>query len=353
MYFIHINIIQKGETLFLYTDLNAVEGNILEIRKALGERELIAMVKADCYNHGIRAALRMESLVDAFGVCTVDEGIRLRGEGIGKPIKVSGFFDEETEALKQYGITPLVGDFLSLEAVKDLKIGIDIKFNSGMHRLGFDEADTGRLADIINENGINVMSLATHFAYGGYEDILKQKKLFDAQCSAFENAAGKKKKHVGGSAALRYGEDFLYGGVRTGIAVYGYCQGLNLKEVLKVTAKILAVRTVKKGERIGYGGIYTAEKDERIAVIRAGYYDGLPRSASGADVIINGKRAKLAGNICMDLCFAVIDGIDAEKGDEAVILGPQNNAEELANHCGTIPYEILTGFKGRTERIYT
>lgn len=312
------------------------------------------MVKADCYNHGFELVDEIESLVDGFGVCTVEEGKTLRKRGINKSIRVAGFFHEETGDLVKYGLIPMAGDFASLMDIKDSNIEADIKFNSGMNRLGFDTEDIPEIKGILSNSKLKVKSLDTHFAYSDIDNLNRQKDLFLRQCGEFSRLIHP--KNAGGSALLIYPEEFAFlDEIRVGIALYGYMpveSELPLKQAMTVSAPVFAVRTLKRGDKLGYGGLYSADKDVKIGILRIGYYDGLPRAAKGAEVLINGKKTWIIGNVCMDFCFVNLDGIEAKVGDNAEIIGSGCDANKLACHCGTIPYEILMAFKGdRANRI--
>lgn len=345
----------ESGSLNIYTDISAIRHNINAIKGAASGCEIIAMVKAECYNHGLETALYIENDVAAFGVCTVKEGIELRKLGVKKPIKVSVFFDDELRLVKRYNLTPIAGDLKSLENIGRLGVNADIKINSGMNRLGFDFSEVGELVKSVVKNKVRINEIATHFAFSDMKNLERQRTIFDKSCRIIEATLGEKKKHTGGSVAADFGGRFLYDGIRAGLALYGYGNKgstLPLKKAMRVTARVAAVRNVKKDESVGYSGLYTADKDVKIGIVRAGYYDGVPRFLRGARVFINGKTARIVGNICMDLFFILLDEVDARVGDEVLILGEPNDAEYLAKFGNTISYEVLTGFKGRITRKY-
>lgn len=318
------------------------------------------MVKADAYNHGIAVALYIEKAVDCFGVSSSQEGEYLRRLGIKKPIKVVGFVASECHKAATFSLLPVVGDIACLEELAKTKedFAIDLKIDSGMNRIGLkSEKEIESAIKIIKENkNINLVGIASHFAVTDYENMLIQAERFDKSCAIVEDALGAKYKNIAASSALLHGERFLYDEVRVGIALYGYMptetNELALQRAMSVTVPIISMKMIKKGEKIGYGGLYVAEKDVKIGIIRGGYFDGIARNAKGMSAFVNGEKTFLVGNICMDLSFVMLEGIRAKVGDEVVILSDANDAYEMARHCNTIPYEIMTSFKGRIKRMF-
>ena len=178
-----------------------------------------------------------------------------------------------------------------------------------------------------------------------YEKFLSFLKLGD------ENFSGAI-KHISSTAEF-VEEKYRFDMVRFGIGIYGY-GAAGVKPCLTLKSYVSRVAKVKKGETVGYGGKFIAEKDCYIATVSAGYGDGILRSFSGGNVLVGGKRRKIVGSVCMDYCFALVDK-SVKAGDEVVFIGSQGGktltAEDMANACGTISYEILTGLK-RFERVY-
>lgn len=334
--------------------------NIQKIRGRIGARKLTAMVKADAYNHGIATALYIEKAVDNFGVSSSQEGEYLRKLGIKKQIKVVGFVSEEWHKATTFSLIPVVGDIACLEILAKTKkeFAIDLKLDSGMNRIGINNYEdlASAIKIIKNNKNINLVGIASHFSYTDCSNMLVQAERFDKYCVIIENELGLKSKNVAASTALLYGERFLYDEIRAGIAMYGYMpiktNELALQKAMSITAPIISIKIVKRGERIGYGGLYCAEKDVKIGIVRGGYFDGISRSAQGLTVFVNGEKTFLIGSICMDLCFVLLDDIVAKVGDEVIVLSEENDAFEMAKKCNTIPYEIMTSFKGRIKRIF-
>lgn len=318
------------------------------------------MVKADAYNHGMLLCKDIENLIDCFGVSTTKEGIYLRETGIEKPIKVVAFERAYISDAATYNLIPVIGDMWTLRALSKINssFNIDLKIDSGMNRLGVNNHfDLYEMINLIkSNNNIVLNSLFTHFSFNDYKNMLSQANRFKKYADTIEEELGSLSKSVCASAGLRYGEEFLFDEVRAGLAMYGYMpngfQGISLRKAMSVSIPIITVKEVKKGEKIGYSGLYVADKDVKIGIIRGGYYDGINRRASGCRVFVNGIETKLIGSVCMDLSFVLLDGIKAKEGDDVILIGEENDAYELSKYCYTIPYEIMTSFKGRIKRVY-
>ena len=318
---------------------------------------MLAIVKSDAYNHGIRTAVFIEYIVDGFGVSSTAEGVYLRELGIKKTIKALVFTAEERQNAGAFDIIPVISDIDTLIKVlhRQPSIKADIKIDSGMNRLGLKtQEDMSKLKGLVKKyENFKINSFHTHFAFSDYQKMCEQSKKFEELCQTVDKDI---KKSACASGGLAYGKRFVYDEVRAGISLYGYMPMKNsflpLSTALSLTAPILDIKIMKKGDLIGYGGLYKANKGDKIGIIRGGYFEGISRMARGWKVFVNGVQTQLVGSVCMDLSFVLLNGIDAKKGDEVIILSNANNAEELATHCGTIPYEILTSFKGRAKRIY-
>ncbi len=305
----------------------------------------------------MKTAKYIEDIVDGYGVNCAEEGIFLRNMGIKKTIKVLGFAEEEWQKASAFNLLPVIGNIDILKAVlkKTKRLITDIKIDSGMNRIGLKtEEDMFKLKQLINQNkDLKVNCFHTHFAFTDFENMSIQALKFEKLCAIVDKDI---KKSACASGGLNYGKRFLYAEVRAGISIYGYMPSPNtflpLSAALSVTAPILDIKTMNKGDKIGYSGLYKANKGDKIGIIRGGYFDGINRDAKGWKVFVNGNETCIVGSVCMDFCFVILNGIKAKLGDKVLLLSPKNDAEKFAKHCGTIPYEILTQFKGRTQRIY-
>lgn len=361
-------------------DLNAIRHNFMQYRNITGNGvKIAAVVKADAYGHGDEACARMlsECGADYFAVAFVGEAVRLRKEGITEPILILGYTAPSRACdVVKYGITAAVYDYgcaeaLSREAAAQNKtVKIHIKADTGMGRIGYigePEKIAGEIAKIKQLPGIDVEGIFTHFAKadelpGDYTE--KQYKKFCEIINACEKSGITFKiRHCCNSAAAVLYPKMHMDMVRVGIGLYGCYPsdleyGVDLRPAMTFKTRVINVKTVKKGESISYGGIYTAPSDTKIATIAVGYADGLPRILSDkARVLVNGSFAKITGRICMDQCMIDVSCVNnINVGDEAVIFGTGDGVslpvEEPAALAGTISYELLCGIGARVPRIY-
>lgn len=338
----------------LVTDLTALAHNIRVIRGRLpSSSSLFLMVKADAYNHGVKAvAPFVEPLVDGFGVATALEGAELRILGIEKPILVSAVSVGETRLLSRYGLQAMAG---SLELLKTLanrgeSLSIDLKIDTGFNRYGIKPDRLDEAIEIISASALKLRAVCTHFACPG--SAVHQNAVFRECAAKVENRVGRVKRHAASSYFAETGS-YCYDEARVGLLAYGYGLGLPVKPVMSVSAEVEFVKTVKKGESVGYNALFTAERPTEIALIRAGYYDGVRRDMRGAGILIDGKRAPIVGAVSMDSFTADVTGMGVSAGAEAVFIGNGQSAEVLAKSLGTNVYEVLTTFGGRrAERVF-
>lgn len=350
------------ENLIAVTDFNCIRKNICRYRKLLPEKvKITLMLKADAYGHGlIQTAKNTFDLVDCFGVMNADEGLKLRLNGIFNPVTVTVSEKEEFKNLVKFNLEPCLKNpkemlFLDYHAEAQSKIiSYYIKADTGMNRLGvknisdFEEM----MALSLNLKNIRFKGLVSHISSESNKNA--QVKKFEEFISVADCYYKDYIKQISSSS---YAEDFPYDMVRLGIGAYGYGKkDSNLLPALSVYSQVNSVKNVRKGEKIGYSDSFVAKKDMCVAVIRGGYNDGIRRDSTGGKVIINGNYAQLIGNVCMDLFFADVTNLNVKEGDTVTILGSQNRlgltAVDIAEHCNTIPYEILTSFKGRLKRYY-
>lgn len=349
---------------------SAFNHNIEIFKNTLGESVLLAaVVKSNAYGHGLIeiAKLCEEYGVDWLCVNSIDEGVALRKEGISKPILIIGYVEKgDLERLVEYNLSTFLYD---REIARELKEGtkVHVKVDTGMHRQGIMVEEFEEFLNFVSAlKGITVEGVATHFATS---DRLKDPTLFKQQLAEFTTlpiAQGILRHCANSAAALVYPESHL-DMVRAGISLYGFhtseevynfCldKNIELQSVLSLKTKIVQTKKLKKGESVGYGATYVADKNMDIAILPIGYYDGLDRRLSNrGSVLIGGKRAPIIGRVCMNLSIVDIsDNKDVRVGDEVVIIGRQGNEEihanELAKLLDTINYEIVTRLRESTEK---
>lgn len=377
---------------FAEVNLDHIAHNFEALKKAFPQAPFICpMVKANAYGHGdVAVALCLEQVgAKHLGVCLIEEGLLLRRGGVKAEILVFRGFDREGAAtMIQNNLTPVVATWEQLEAVQAVAtkpVGIHLKFNTGMNRLGFHPEDAQEIFDMCWQNPkVRVHGILTHL-YNG-EDA------FDVSGDSAEQLSGIEKvmeifkplnpvAHSLASAGIlnalsvrgkdpKHPLNRVNWGLRPGLMVYGFNpltdqKILPLKPAMTLKSVASTYRELAAGEVVSYGGTWTAKKKSVVAVVPIGYADGYHRILSNkAHVLFAGQRVPVVGNICMD--FLMVDVSDAVAGknltelkDEEIILfgqsdeGPSLSAEELAKHAQTITWEILTSVGERVPRVFT
>ncbi len=377
-------------------DLNALESNFKAIGAYLAHESglnraagrggpaippsIIAVVKANAYGHGAR---RVAATLEAAGanmlaVADIEEGVDLRKAGIKAPILIFGALSvSDLDGVFDFDLTPTIsspaaGQALQAGAAKrGATLRYHLKIDTGMNRLGFRHDNLRRtLPDLLASANLALDAVHTHF---GTADEPGH-KLFETQRTRFEAAsrvldelgAGPRLRHAANSAALLRDSRVWFDFVRPGLLLYGLVppplgSTIDLKPVMSLTSRVVAVKGVRVGETVGYGGRFVADLPVTLAVIPAGYADGLDRRLEDRGVVlIRGQRAKIVGAVSMDMLTADVTDIDGVgTGDEVVFLGSQGDkasqtidAREMADWIGTIPYEILCRLGARVERKY-
>ncbi|NCA67573.1 MAG: alanine racemase [Clostridia bacterium] len=340
--------------LSVIVDIGAIRSNIQKIRQKTGKKILL-MIKAEAYGHGTLGLVhKLQDAVDAFGVADTEEGAKLIECGCKKPILITCDYENPVSIVK-YGFTPFVftkAQIAELSKAADLynrTIKVHIKAESGMGRFGTQNAEMSKALAIIiaNTNRVRLTGIATHYSSGDKENVIRQNAIFREHIFEVERVSGRLLRHSASTlAALNTGG--IYDMLRIGIGAYGYGGGLT--PAMKIVSRIIAINRLGEGACAGYDNIYCAEAAKDIAIISGGYADGISRSYVGGYVSIRATAHRIVA-VCMD-SFIVELSRPCRLGDEVEILYPDNSAQDLAKHSLTIPYEILTSFKGRIKRIY-
>lgn len=355
-------------------NLNNLKHNIEKFKeRLLDNQQLLVMVKADAYGSGIvEVAKFLETNgVSHFGVAYLKEAIALRKNGISSEVVVfSGLIPEEYEKAVNVDAIFSVSDINTLEALNEeakktnKKVKVELAIDTGMTRLGFDKQDMNQLTCKLKKlTNIEVHGVYSHLSQADSSETFtkKQIQIFD-QCvqELKDNGINPQYIHLLNSAGiLKYNSD-KYNLVRLGIGTYGYPpdasmkDNIDLKGIFKLTAPICNIRYVGQGREISYGGTYVTKENTKIAVLQIGYADGLTRTLSNKyEVLVNGKKARIIGNICMDTCMIDVTDIDVKIGDEAVVFNyTDDGLETIANLTDTIIYEIITNIGKRVDRRY-
>lgn len=356
----------------LEVNLNALVDNLNYFRgKLRPETKMMCMVKAFAYGSGAVEVARtlQHHRCDYLAVAVADEGAELRREGIRIPIVVMNpekgsfgmIFDNKLEP-EIYSFRLLDAFIASAEKLGLTDYPIHIKIDSGMHRLGFEPQDMEQLlARLKGQTQVKVRSVFSHLAGADeakFDAFTKQQISVFTSCADQLSAAFSHHiiRHILNSAGIERFPEFQFDMVRLGIGHYGISSlpEVSLKQVCALKTIILQIKNVKAGETVGYSRKGIIDTDKRIAVIPIGYADGFDRKLGNGvgEVLINGHRAKVVGNICMDLCMIDVTGIPAKEGDQVEIFGDHLTISEVAGWLKTISYEVLTSVSRRVKRIY-
>lgn len=354
-------------------DGSALTYNFRLLQTVAGEIPIIAMVKGQAYGHGMVFAAEAFARAGCrfFGVAELCEGIELRQGGVKGEIFITiGFAPEAASFFFEHDLTPVISTRQSAEALereasgRKQKIGVHLKINTGMGRLGLMPEEVRSFAESLSAYPhLEIAGAMSHFPEADLPGSLSTIEALEK----FQQARDWLKKeygaicHIANSGALLNHPEAYCDMVRAGIALYGYhpagAQGVvqdslggRLKPAMKFASRIGQVKELPGGTPISYGRTYITPKVMKVAVIPVGYEDGLARGLSGrGKVLVGGRRVPILGRICMNMCMLDVSEVpDAAVGDEAVLLGCQGGecitADELAEQLGTISYEVLCRF---------
>lgn len=369
---------QEFRPTWAEVNLSNVAFNIKSFRRHIPRpTRLLAVVKAEGYGHGAAEVARaaLAAGADWLAVALVEEGIRLRQEGLAAPILVLGYLPPEAMAATiHYRLTPAIADlgtfhlFESEARRQRRKVGIHLKVDTGMGRLGPGiEGSRDLLARALSSPYLELEGVFTHFAAADEEE----KSFTYGQLDKFKQIVDTIKKdkpqiiaHCANSAAAIEVPESHLDMVRIGISLYGYYPSsqvkplLPLKPVMSLNTAIAFIKEVPAGTPISYGRTFVTAAASRIATLPIGYADGLMRILSGkTHFLIQGRRVPQVGRICMDYCMADVTALpDVTVGEPVVIIGSQGResipATELARLAGTISYEVLCAISARVPRHY-
>ena len=343
---------------------------------------VIAVVKANAYGHGSeRVALALEQAGATMLACAnIEEGIVLRRAGVRVPVLVFGALGvSDLEGIFEYELTPTISTPSAARAMQvaaarhTATLAYHLKIDTGMNRLGFRHDNLARtLPDLLRSPNLRLEAIYTHFATADTLEL----SLFDDQRACFERALGTIQglgvaspvtRHAANSAALLRDSRTWYDVVRPGLLLYGIvppplASTISLLPVMSLTSRVVAVKGLRPGETVGYGSRFRADGPATIAVVPAGYADGLDlRLEQRGQVLIRGRRVPIVGAVSMDMITVdVTELADVQPGDDVVFIGRQGpeawqqiDAREMAAAIGTIPYEIVCRIGARIERQYT
>ncbi len=364
---------KKVHETILEVNLSSIVKNLNHYRSFMKpETKMVCMVKADAYGAGaVEVAKTLQDHnVDYLAVAVADEGVTLREKGITQGIMVMNPEMSSFSALFQYNLEPEIYSFRLLDALISAaehegitNFPVHIKLDTGMHRLGFDPAsDIPQLIERLKrQTALIPRSVFSHFVGSDSDDFdefsEKQYQTFLAAVRQLQEAFPHPiLRHICNSAGIeRFPERHLEM-VRLGLGLYGIDSytGRTINNVSTLRTTILQIHDVKAGESVGYSRRTVLERDSRIATLPIGYADGLNRLLGNRKgyCLVGGRKADYVGNICMDVCMIDVTDIPCNEGDLATIFGDGLAPSELADRCGTIPYEVLTGIAPRVKHIY-
>ncbi|WP_027127642.1 alanine racemase [Gelidibacter mesophilus] len=363
----------KAQETVLEIDLSSLKHNFEYLKSKLQKNtKFLAVVKAFAYgNDADEIAIYLQNLeVDYFAVAYTSEGVALRNAGITKPILVLHPLPAGFDSIIERCLEPslyndkVLNEFLEIAAAKKQKnYPIHLKFNTGLNRLGFSEIDIESIYKRLDASkAIKVNSIFSHLAAS--ED-LKEKEFTQYQIRSFKNISEKFKTVFGyqpmlhlsnTSGILNYPEAHL-DMVRSGIGLYGFGnsdqENKNFRPIAALKSVISQIHHIEKGETVGYNRAYKSVGFMKTATIPIGHADGIGRQYGKEKgfVVINGHKAHIIGNVCMDMIMVNITDIECEEGDEVIIFDAAHTAENLASAASTISYELITAISQRVKRI--
>ena len=368
-----------GRPTLCYIDHDSLRWNFRQIRSLVGSQvKILSMVKANGYGHGAAAVAKTLAAEgsDAFGVAIVEEAVELRGHGITAPIIVlTGAYLDQLDLFFEHGLTAVVHDASALPrldaavAQRGASLKVHLKIDSGMGRIGFPAAQLDSwLPELKKLKAVTIEAIFSHFSHaesveGQY--TRDQLEIFQKIINRLtDEGIAPPLIHLANSAATITLPAAYFNMVRPGLMLYGVYPSpqmavrIPLKPVLSWKTRILQLKKVPSNTSISYGQTFITKRDSLIATLPIGYADGYPRLLSNrGQALIGGKRAPVAGRVCMDLTMLDVTDIGKiQQGDEVVLLGTQESetisADEMASWADTISYEILTSIGARIPRIH-
>jgi len=339
----------------LIIDSSKIISNIAHLKSfKSSESKFMFIVKSNAYGHSLKEIVEnLESHVDAFGVVRMEEAILVR-EASSKPILLmQGIYtDHEINIAIKNNIQVVIHDISQFKLIgnNDNELGLWIKINTGMNRLGLSQEEL----KVVYEKGIirSDSVLMTHMACADNPDDPMNKMQIHNFEKAFDLVDRKTKRSICNSACLINFPELSFDWVRSGIAAYGgEFKNLNLKTAMTFRAPIISIRNIKKGDRVGYGGRKKASKDMRIAIVYAGYADGIPQTTTdGTKVLVNDKQAEIFGRASMDLVSIDITNLpEVSENDLVSFWSEELSINEFSNNNGLISYELMTRISSRVK----
>lgn len=359
-------------------NLTNIKYNVDNVKKALTKDTMLCcVVKADAYGHGaveVSKFLDKEENVDFFSVARLEEGLVLEKAGIKKPILCMGYTNtnkiqlaiDSNIRITVYSLE-MAMKIDELAKLSNKKAYVHIKIDTGMSRIGFlvNEQSISDIKKMFTLENLVIEGIYTHFAKSDEENketTYKQIEKYNRVINSLEEAnLNIPIKHVSNSAAILDLRECDFNMVRLGISLYGsypsseVSRNVKLKTALELKTIVNNIKNIEKGTNVSYSGIYTADKDVKIATLSVGYADGFPRTQKNPQVFINGRLLNIVGRICMDQTMVEIpNDLDIKMEDEAILIGDIDGIRigDISSKVGTIDHEILCCITKRVNRVY-
>ncbi|MDX8387241.1 MAG: alanine racemase [Ghiorsea sp.] len=351
--------------VFATIHLGHLAHNYKLLQETVGSTDIIAVVKANAYGHGLNAAAKTlyQEGCTSFAVTDAEEGVQLRSTLTNPACKIlllSGLFDANDALLSiRHHLTPVITKARQLQYLIDAQFQDEVwlKVDTGMNRIGATNLDA--LIKLVKSSPVQLAGIMSHLACAD----IPEHPLNRLQFKAFENI---QKRHTStaysllNSAGIIANPEAKYDAVRPGIALYGIepipSRPLGLKPVMQLTAEVLQVLPIQVGDSVSYGATWTAKEPAHVAVVGLGYGDGLPRLLSNlGEALHHSGHLPIIGRVCMDYCLLAVDSDKVKEGDKVTFFGFKDGAPlayNVANQCQTITYEIFTGISPRVTREY-
>lgn len=345
-------------------DLDALKHNLAKVREYAPNAKVMAVIKANAYGHGLFRVAEALQDAEVFAVARVDEAIRLRQDGIRNRIAVLEGFScaDELNEILYYDLEAVIHAEHQLRLVKDIKsektFTAWLKLDTGMNRLGFDQKMLDQAYQQLQQSNVinKPINLMTHLANADDLQDTRTRGQLKLFYQAVKNYSGE--LSIANSAGILGWPEALSDWVRPGLMLYGTSPfsgktgvEFGLQSVMSLHSKIIAIKQLKPGDAVGYGGLWCCEKPTLLGIVAIGYADGYPRHArQETPVLVNGIRVPLIGRVSMDMITVdLTDYPDTKPGDPVILWGKDLPVEEIAACANTIPYTLLCGITQRVQ----
>lgn len=364
----------KAQETILEIDLKALKHNFEYLNsKIKSSTKFLAVVKAFGYgSEAVEISKYLQDLdVDYFAVAYTNEGVILRDAGITKPILVLHPQPVNFKLLIDRCLEPslyspkILKEFiLAAKIEKQTDYPVHIKLNTGLNRLGFWENDVDYISK--KDKGTSAIKIKSIFSHLAASEDLKEKEFTENQINSFKSISKnlidslgyRPFLHICNTSGILNYPNAHFNMVRSGIGLYGFGnseeENKNLIPIATLKSVISQIHLIEKGESVGYNRGYLSDSFKKIATLPIGHADGIGRQYGHGKgyVTINGGKAPIVGNVCMDMIMVNITDINCKEGDEVIIFGKKNTAEELGKTTNTISYEVLTSVSQRVKRVF-